>query len=350
MNGRKTRIKDIAEKAGVSIGTVDRVLHNRGEVKAETKTRILEIAKELKYQPNIAARVLKSSTAYRIAVLIPQSYGDNLFWDKHPQGILNGVEAVQPFTVQTQFYRYEMYNTSDFEDKTKSILNWQPHGVIFAPIMKKESDTFCHLLDDENIPYVFIDTFINNTNCLTFLGEDAYQSGRVAASLIDMGITKDKDVLIVNMSLDLENTQHLNSRNKGFLSYFMDAGINTGEKISIEIPSAQPNVVSEVLDPIFDKENNIGAILVSSSRTYSVAEYLYNKGKRDIFLVGYELFGKNVTYLQRRVIQFLIGQRPVEQAEKAFKKLFDYLTLNTIPEKKEFQPIDIVNAENMGLF
>nr|WP_321452503.1 LacI family DNA-binding transcriptional regulator [uncultured Carboxylicivirga sp.] len=350
MYGKKIRIKDIAEKAGVSIGTVDRVLHNRGEVKAETKQRILQIAKDLNYQPNIAAQALKSPTAYRIAVLIPQSYGDNLFWDMHPQGIQKGVESVQPFRAITQFYRYEMYNTSDFEDKTKDILDWGAQGVIFAPIMKKESDNFCQQLDEKSIPYVFIDTFINNTNCLTFLGEDAFQSGRVAASLIDMGIGRDKDILIVNTAKDLENTQHLNSRNQGFLSYFMDAGRNMGKKISIEIPTAQPDVVQNMLDPIFDTNNNIGAILVSSSRTYAVAEYLHQKGKRDVFLVGYELFGKNVTYLQRRVIQFLIGQRPVEQAEKAFKKLFDYLTFNTIPEKKEFQPIDIINAENMGLF
>lgn len=350
MNGRRIRIKDIAEKAGVSIGTVDRVLHNRGEVKADTKQRILKIARELNYQPNIAAQALKSPTAYRIAILIPQSYGDNLFWDQHPVGIQKAVEAVQPYTVQTRFYRYEMYNTSDFEAKTNEIREWNPRGVIFAPIMKKESATFCLQLDDANIPYVFIDTFINNTNCLAFLGEDAFQSGRVAASLIDMGINRDKDILIVNTAKNLENTEHLNSRNQGFLSYFMDAGVNIGKKISIEIPTAQADVVSNVLDPIFNQSNNIGAILVSSSRTYAVAEYLNQKGLREIFLVGYELFGKNVTYLQRRVIQFLIGQRPVEQAEKAFKKLFDYLTFNTIPEKKEFQPIDIINAENMGLF
>ncbi len=349
MSTKKTRIKDIAEKAGVSIGTVDRVLHNRGEVKAETKERILTIAKQLNYQPNLAARVLKSSTSYRIAILIPHTQGDNLFWGMHPMGIQKGAESVQPFTVHTEFYYYEMYNSQDFENKSKAILEWNPNGVIFAPIMKKESTTFCEHLDAYSIPYVFIDTFISDTNCLTFLGEDAYQSGRVAASLIDMGIGENKDILIVNMAKDLENTQHLNDRSKGFMSYFMDAGRNIGKKISIEVPSGQITDIASILDPIIDENSNIGAVLTTSSRTYAIAEYLNEKNQHNLFVVGYELFGKNITYLQRRMIQFLIGQRPIEQAEKAFKKLFDYLTLNTIPEKKEFQPIDIVNAENLVL-
>ena len=55
---KQVRIKDIAIRAGVSAGTVDRVLHNRGEVKSKTKELILKIAKELDYKPNVAAQKL----------------------------------------------------------------------------------------------------------------------------------------------------------------------------------------------------------------------------------------------------------------------------------------------------
>ena len=57
-NGNHIRIKDIAERAGCSIGTVDRVIHNRGKVSAPVKKRVLEIIKELDYKPNVNARVL----------------------------------------------------------------------------------------------------------------------------------------------------------------------------------------------------------------------------------------------------------------------------------------------------
>jgi LacI family transcriptional regulator len=59
------RIKDIAEKAKVSAGTVDRVLHNRGRVADEVKERVLRIARELNYEPNFHARALVSKRIYR---------------------------------------------------------------------------------------------------------------------------------------------------------------------------------------------------------------------------------------------------------------------------------------------
>ena len=68
----QVRIKDIAKRAGVSAGTVDRVLHERGEVKAETKELVLKIASELNYKPNVAAQLLKKSFGYKVAILIPK--------------------------------------------------------------------------------------------------------------------------------------------------------------------------------------------------------------------------------------------------------------------------------------
>ena len=55
---KRVRIKDIAERAGVSKGTVDRVIHNRGNVAPAVKQRVLEVMKELNYRPNILASAL----------------------------------------------------------------------------------------------------------------------------------------------------------------------------------------------------------------------------------------------------------------------------------------------------
>ncbi|TLX72439.1 LacI family transcriptional regulator [Labilibacter sediminis] len=345
---KTVRIKDIAEKAGVSIGTVDRVLHNRGEVKAATKEKVMAIAEKLNYKPNIAARVLKSSTTYKIAVLIPLCQGDNQFWSKHPIGIKQGQEAIYPYSSKIEFFYYEMHNPTDFMRQASALIEWQPNGVIIAPILKNESIELCHKLDDLETPYAFLDTHIDHTNALTFVGEDAYQGGRVAASLVDTGVQSDKDILIVNIAKNLENIQHLNLRNQGFLSYFMDVGKNNALKISIEIENTDEQTVKSALDRVLTNNPNIGGVMVSSSRTYVIADYLEKAKRQDLFLVGYEVFGKNSFFLQQRTINFLINQRPIEQGEKTFKVLIDYLTQNSIPEKKVYQPIDIVNQENVG--
>ncbi len=346
----KIRIKDIAQQAGVSIGTVDRVLHNRGEVAAQTREKILHIAAEMRYQPNLLARALTTRKSYSLAVLLPRGSADNIYWLKHPDGIKKAIQELQPFRVEVQFFYFELHNESDFLARTHEIIKVHPDGVIMAPILKKESAGFCKNLDTADIPYIFIDTLIQDTNPLTFIGEDGWQSGRVAASLLDYGLLPHKDILIVNIAKDLENTQHLNSRNQGFQSYFLDTGKNSGLKISVEIPSPNREEVIRKLEPIFHSHHNIGGIYVSSAKTHVIARYLEQTGHKDIVLIGHEMTRNNIDYMKKGIIRFLIGQRPAEQAEKALKKMFDYLSNNAVPEKKENQPIDILNTENSIYF
>jgi len=57
--------------AGVSIGTVDRVIHNRGEVAEETKLKVQKILEETNYSPNVMAQVLKSKRRFHLVSLLP---------------------------------------------------------------------------------------------------------------------------------------------------------------------------------------------------------------------------------------------------------------------------------------
>lgn len=67
-------------------------------------------------------------------------------------------------------------------------------------------------------------------------------------------------------------------------------------------------------------------------------------------IIGYDLIDKNVEYLRKGIIRFIIGQRPEEQTYRAVKKLFDYLSFNKLPEKMEYLPVDIVTSENVDFF
>ncbi len=347
---KQVRIKDIARKAGVSIGTVDRVLHDRGEVAAETREKVLSIARELHYQPNIVAQALTAKKQYQLAALLPRGSNDNVYWMMHPLGIKKAIKDLRPFYVNVRFFFFELHNEYDFNEKAKEIIDYKPEGVIFAPILKKEAVQLSKQLDEIDIPYIFIDTFIENANCLSFIGEDAFQGGRVAASLIDYGLDPDKDILIVNIAKDLENTQHLNRRNQGFMSYFLDAGNNRGMKISVEIPTADKNTVKSKMDYILNSNPNIGAILVSSAKTHVIARYIEESKVADMILVGYELTRKNENYLKKGIIHFLIGQNPTEQTEKAVKRMFEYLTTKQTTNKREYQPVAIINIENVDLY
>lgn len=343
---KQVRIKDIAKLSGFSIGTVDRVLHNRGEVAADTKEKILKIARELDYKPNIVAQALTTKKQYRIAVLIPRADKDNSFWAMHPAGINKALNELRPFKVNVSYYLFELHNEADFLSKAEELLNDEPEGVILAPILRKESLHICSRLEEKGVPYIFIDSHIENCGNLSFLGENAYKSGRVAASLVDFGVGADNDILVVNIAKDLENTRHLYSRTRGFMNYFGEGGRNKGRKITVEIESSNMDTVRQKLNKVFADYPDIGAILVSSAKTHIVASYLEEKGLKDIILVGYEMTKENLDFLKHGIINFLIGQRPVESSEKALKMMFEHLTTGKTFSKEEFQPVEIINPEN----
>jgi LacI family transcriptional regulator len=80
-------IRLIAELADVSIATVDRGLHGRSGIKESTRQRILKIAEQIAYTPNLAARALSVSKASaRIGVCMPREI--HFFYDQLWNGVL----------------------------------------------------------------------------------------------------------------------------------------------------------------------------------------------------------------------------------------------------------------------
>jgi LacI family transcriptional regulator len=69
-------IKDVAREAGVSVATASRAFNDSGPVSAETRRRVREIARRLRYVPNVAARSLITSRTGMLGVLLPDLYGE----------------------------------------------------------------------------------------------------------------------------------------------------------------------------------------------------------------------------------------------------------------------------------
>jgi LacI family transcriptional regulator len=350
MTIKKARLKDIASLSGVSIGTIDRVLHDRGEVAERTRKRVLEIARELNYTPNLIARVLKSKKPYHIVSLLPWPTEENTFWARHPFGLLKAMAELDPFPVNLTQINFDILNEADFVKETRTVLKLKPDGVVLAPIFQSESIAFCSLLGKQNIPFVFVDGYIQETDFLAYIGENVFQSGKVAGQLTSMITSGDKDLLIINLAKNLRNLHHLTNRTKGFLSYFAGNGKKFGKKISLNIPNSKSENIKKELDKVFKNNPNIGSIFVSGSKCYKVADYIKSQGINSVNLVGYDLLERNVAYLRSGTIKFLIGQRPEEQTYKGVKKLFDFLSLNKVPERMEYLPIDIVTSENVDFF
>ncbi len=105
--------------------------------------------------------------------------------------------------------------------------------------------------------------------------------------------------------------------------------------------------IKRALAELFDKHEDIRGIFVTNSRVYQVAKFLFNTGRKDIRLVGYDLINPNVKYLNNDTIDFLISQKPREQGYKALMSIFNAFKLNKKPSPEQLIPIDIICKENL---
>ncbi len=199
------------------------------------------------------------------------------------------------------------------------------------------------------MPVVLINSLLEVEGVSSFVGQDAFHSGYVAAKLINLGLEHRKDVAIINMSARKDHYAHINSREKGFRSYFEEHSDRLNHLVTVNLNGVDDAALKKGLDEVFDRYE-IGGLFVTNSRVYKVAEYLSEIGSMSIRLVGYDLLPKSIEYLKRDYIDFLISQKPEEQAFKGMISLFNLVAFNRDPEEKQLMPIDIITRENLGYY
>jgi LacI family transcriptional regulator len=345
----RVRIKDIAEIAQVSIGTVDRVIHNRGEVSQVTRERIQKLLKEHNYTPDIIASSLALNRQINLAVVMPDLVNEHAYWKLPQKGIQKAVEELSHYNLSINTLRFDQFNSEDFVRCVKHFPFNQVDGVLFAPVFQEESIAFLKKCEKEKVPVVLFNSLLEGPSIKSYVGQDAYHSGYVAAKLINYGLESRQDVAIINMSARTDHYAHIISREKGFRSYFEEHSERLNHLLTINLNGENDQALTDKLSEICSNYN-IAGLFVTNSRVYKVAEFLADRGSMNVRLVGYDLLPESIEYLKRDYIDFLISQKPEEQSLKGLYTLFNLVAFNREPEERQWLPIDIITRENLRYY
>ena len=145
---KRVRIIDIAKKAGVSKGTVDRVIHKRGNVSEKVREKVLKVMEELDYQPNIIASSLAYNRNWRIASLLPRPQEDP-FWQQPKQGIKQAFQSVRDYGVLIESFEFRDADINSFRQEAEKILEGKFDAVLVAPVFYNESHEFLNPVWDK---------------------------------------------------------------------------------------------------------------------------------------------------------------------------------------------------------
>ena len=352
-NNARIRITDIAKRARVSSGTVDRVIHNRGEVSAQTRERVLAIIRELNYEPDILASTLASKKTFLFASIIPKAAGNNDFWSVPENGMDKGLEQVKHFGVTHQKFTFDYFDRESFKKAATKLLKAKPDGIIVAPVFADLAEAFISQCSDSQIPAIFVNANIFNLPKLSFVGQDSFRSGMVAARLLDYGLPANSKLFVINIMNERGTNTHLLSREEGFRKYFSDMAESRKQIKTINIMGNNLQKVYETLGEHIvqgKKPFRFGGIFVTNSRVFLVAEFLKNMHIKSFRLVGYDLLDTNILHLQEGIIDFLISQKPFEQGYKSFMTLFDHVVMKRSIPTYQYLPIDIITRENIDYY
>ena len=192
------RIVDIARMAGVSIGTVDRVLHNRGRVSEKSLQKINAVLAQVNYQPNIIARSLVSKKVYHLIVIIP-NFTSGEYWEHISKGIDQALNDFRQFHVQVEKRYFDQFNETSFKNALTNIELNKVDGVLVAPLFAELTRKLSKQLDSQEIPYVYIDSDLEDAHRMAFVGTNSKAGGRIAAKLLSKNIQATDSILIAQI-------------------------------------------------------------------------------------------------------------------------------------------------------
>jgi LacI family transcriptional regulator len=340
---KKVSIKEIARLANVSIGTVDRVLHNRGRVAKKTEQKIRRIISELKYKPNIFARNLKLDKTYHFGVLMPESHQDSHYWELPLEGIKRAAKELGPLKVRVHHYFFNRDKEESFFLQAQRALNDNLDGLIIAPILLEATQNFIKEIP-KAMPYVFFDSHIPRAKPLTIVGQNCLQAGRLAAHLMNLLLPDGGDISITR---SVPRDYHIDQRVEGFVS-FMKGKKQFRLKVYDVMFHQSISGYSEITKKMLADAPKLKGMFVTTANTHPFAFTLASLTlPQRVAIIGFDLIEENVQLVNKGVIDFLISQKPEVQGYQSVYSLYRHLIIGEPVPAEILMPLTIITKENI---
>ena len=327
-------VKEIAELAGTSRGTVDRVLNGRGNVSPELRARVLRIAQENNYQPNHLAQALINSRKHiKIGVVIC-SIG-NPFFDGVLSGIYHRAKKLSSYGLELIVKEIKGCCAKEQISAIDELLKDGIDGLAIMPINVTEVRNY---LSGLKIPIVTFNTDIDIPK-LAFVGCDYFNSGKISGDIARLILGSGGKVAVVIGSLNIAGH---NDRAKGFLSGI--SGSPTIELIA-QLENEDDNKLS--YEAVREMINRCSPDLIyfGAAGIDGGIKAILESG-RQIRIITVDYTETVRRYLHEGVISATVTQQPFVQGNDSIRILFDYLANNKLPRASKIYTQNQILVKN----
>lgn len=347
--GKRITIKDVAAAAQVSNGTVHRALNDKPGVSDAVRERIVAIAREIGYEPNIVASSLKKKPL-RVVVAFPGPTRENRFfygqlWDGYRE-VKKELVTYNLDVIETPYYDDEV---NSFTNNMKGVMR-QYHGEIDGVIgggklFERDIQTV-EKLTGNNIPVVLVSEGMENLNCLCSVQSEHALDGRMAAELLTAQIPGGTEILMCAGDVLLTSNRE---NSGGFEAYMKENNVNN-KLIKLYGYDNYEDMTARIKDVLAHNDNIHGLYSVNARCSLLLAQVVEAEGYgADRYrMVGSDIYPESVDFMKKGIIDLIIDKNPCQQAVVGFRRLVNYLVRHEMPfEKEEYVPSTIICRSNL---
>jgi LacI family transcriptional regulator len=336
-----TTIKDIAEMAGVSVGTVDRALNNRGRISPEAKKRIISIAVKLNYRKNKVAKSL-ANRKLNLKIAVVLHIHSNEFFGEVFRGIERARTEIADFGISMEVYRCKEFNPQDQLHSIDKAIAEGANAVVIVPINHPDIIKRLHRLNEEHIPFVLLASVLEDVKCFSAVRCDYARSGWMAGGLLRVISGGAGNALAFFPSLSMLGHRQ---RMQGFRNYLEKHCPKITLENIIELPNDSFDSYRIVQEEL-SSHPQVNHIVYNGVYTEAGIKAIENSG-RQIQSIFFDLSPFTKQALIEGKITAAILQQPDQQGYRAIMVLFDYFTANVIPPELTIVESYILLKENI---
>lgn len=343
---KRPTIQMVADLAGVSRGTVDRVLNNRSYVRADVRERILAAIAETGYvSPREAhqQQLAESRKPLRLGVLLPN--WESQFREEILQGIEKGRNELEPAGVQvvvrtckTDIPQEAIGHLTDFSAE-------KVDGIAVCALNDRSIAQCVSDLAAAGIPCITFNSDLPDSHRLCYVGQDIHQAGRIAAELMSKCVSPSDDILATVGNLKFDGHRQ---RLLGFQERLAELGYAEEHVLVSETFNDYHTTVSVVSEAIA-AHPHLKGIYMANLSVSGCAEAVRAAGKKGaIRIICHDINDSIRQLLLGGLVDFTIPQDMVQQGYAPLILLTNYLRKGQLPAPERLnRSIQILCAENV---
>ncbi|MDD3213854.1 MAG: substrate-binding domain-containing protein [Eubacteriales bacterium] len=326
---KRVTLKLIAQRAGTSIGTVDRALKDRDGVRESTKVRVLAVARELGYSPNPFTNALRRMGSIRLALVYPEQ--PERFYAPIVAGINDAVNDLSDFGVEVVHVRYPLHKQTLQEEVLERLAIEDFQGVAINSAGPRIAAQI-NRIAQAGVPVITFNTDTANSMRRYFVGNDSLQSGRMGAALLGRYLGGTGAVTVLG---NFVQAMPFSERFGGFCETIHDAFPDMTLYPCAECLADEHLASSSLIDLLTNVPHVRGVFCTGYTSTVGAISALKQLNRPDIVLIGYDTSDELLTALREGWCDALLYQDPYQQGYAAVQTLAQYVLDSKMPDARK---------------